>query len=50
MSIFEPNLRQLLGSKSQQIDKMLQKMAVLPLILYIRTKSQDVRGLREIHW
>ena len=34
-------------AKSQQIEKMLQKMAVLPLVLYIRIKGEDVRGSHE---
>ena len=35
--------------KSQPIEEMLQKMAVLPFILYIRIKGEDVRGFHEIH-
>ena len=37
------------GAKSQVIEKILQRMVVLPLILY-NTIEGDVRGLHEIHW
>ena len=37
-------------AKPQQIEKMLQKMVVLHLILYISIKKEDVSGLHEIHW
>lgn len=32
------------------IEKMLLKMAALQLILYVRVKGGDVRGLHETHW
>lgn len=35
---------------SQQIEKMLFKMAVLPFILFIRVRGEDVSGLYESHW
>ena len=34
------------GAKSAQIWKMLWEMAVLPLILYIRIKGEDIKGVR----
>ena len=37
-------------AKYQWIEKMLQKMAALPHILYIKIKGEDVRGYQEIHW
>ena len=36
-------------AKSQQIEKMLQRMAVLPFILYIRIKGEDVRAQWDGH-
>ena len=37
-------------AKPQQTEKMLQRMAVLHLILYIAIKEGGVKGLHEIHW
>ena len=34
-----------LGAKSQQIEKMLQRMAVLQLVLYIRIKEEGLRRI-----
>ena len=50
MSLFEPNCDSCWEAKSQQIEKMLQRMALLHFTLYIRIKGEDIRALHEIHW
>ena len=37
-------------ARSQQTEKVLRRMAVLPLTLYTRIKARDVRRLHEIPW
>ena len=44
MSLFEPNWRQFWEAKSQGIDQMLQRLAVLQFILYIPVKGGGRRG------
>ena len=44
--LFEPNCQQFLGSKiskKRRIEKMLWRMAVLQLFLYITVKGGDIR-------
>ena len=50
MCLFEPNDDNYWGAKSQRVEKMLQRMAVLHLIFHIPIEGEGIRGLRDIHW